>query len=333
MSATSGAVGVARESGIVSPDYATFRPKKGENSDFLSFLIGSRDFIETKVRPLLRGIGVGSDGGVRTPRVNSSDLLGIKAWIPSFDQQSRIASYLEKEIGEMEALIEEFETLKRDLENRRSIVIDSVLENTDRIPLGYFINEIRTGMNPRQNFTLSPAGAEGYYITVRELKGKRIEIDDSTVRIGADAVAMIQERTRLIPGDLLFCGTGSIGKTAIVSETPTNWGMKEGIYALTPTPGKLDTHYLFYALSSSRTKKEIALDSLGSTVASISTEKLLRVTIPYHSYEKQQELTAELDREFGRMEALAEESTKLIESLKARKTALITEVVTGRKEV
>lgn len=57
------------------------------------------------------------------------------------------------------------------------------------------------------------------------------------------------------------------------------------------------------------------------------------MTIPYHSYEKQQELTAELDREFGRMEALAEESTKLIESLKARKTALITEVVTGRKEV
>ena len=40
-----------------------------------------------------------------------------------------------------------------------------------------------------------------------------------------------------------------------------------------------------------------------------------------------------IQEELSRMDALIEESTQLIENLKARKTALITEVVTGRKEV
>ena len=65
----------------------------------------------------------------------------------------------------------------------------------------------------------------------------------------------------------------------------------------------------------------------------IAASKVLRERISFPPVEKQRQIAEKLDRETAKMDALIEESTKLIENLKARKTALITEVVTGRKEV
>ena len=73
--------------------------------------------------------------------------------------------------------------------------------------------------------------------------------------------------------------------------------------------------------------------STQTAIPSMTATDLKLQQIPIVPLEKQREIADELDREFERMDALIEESTRLIENLKARKTALITEVVTGRKEV
>ena len=70
-----------------------------------------------------------------------------------------------------------------------------------------------------------------------------------------------------------------------------------------------------------------------ATIPHFTSEKVSRFRIPVPSFEKQREIADELDRETAEMDFLIKEATELIENLKARKTALITEVVTGRKKV
>ena len=65
----------------------------------------------------------------------------------------------------------------------------------------------------------------------------------------------------------------------------------------------------------------------------LSADQVGSFSVPLLSESEAQRVVDRLDSEFENTNFLIEESTKLIENLKARKTALITEVVTGRKEV
>src|SRR5699024_211930 len=101
-------------------------------------------------------------------------------------------------------------------------------------PLGEEIERLRTGLNPRKNFVLNSTGATNYYVTVRELGVFRIESSDMTDRVYNEGLRLIQNRSRLKAGDVLFSVTGTIGRTALVSNDQTNWNIKEGEYAITP---------------------------------------------------------------------------------------------------
>ena len=81
--------------------------------------------------------------------------------------------------------------------------------------------------------------------------------------------------------------------------------------------------------------REMNLGELSTSVAQpgITATKVLFQRIHFPSLVEQEEIAQRLQKETAKMDALIEESTRLIENLKARKTALITEVVTGRKEV
>lgn len=73
--------------------------------------------------------------------------------------------------------------------------------------------------------------------------------------------------------------------------------------------------------------------STQTAIPSMTASILKAQSIPFMSLNEQREIADELDRETAEMDFLIKEATELIENLKARKTALITEVVTGRKKV
>ncbi len=66
------------------------------------------------------------------------------------------------------------------------------------------ISFLRTGLNPRNNFELNTYDASGYYVTVRELKGFDIAVDEKTDRVNDYALSCIHERSKLTIGDVLF---------------------------------------------------------------------------------------------------------------------------------
>ncbi|MCP3013051.1 restriction endonuclease subunit S [Nocardiopsis dassonvillei] len=86
MRAFQGALGVAPEDGVVSPDYAVLRATPEADPYWLAELMRTKAFVgEIILR--LRGIGGTDSGNVRTPRINTVDLLDIRADVPEVTTQ------------------------------------------------------------------------------------------------------------------------------------------------------------------------------------------------------------------------------------------------------
>lgn len=181
----------------------------------------------------------------------------------------------------------------------------------EKTTIGDVISFLRTGLNPRVHFVLNTPDADGFYITVRELKGLYFEPDNKTDRINKAAVLRINERSRLKVGDVLFSGTGTIGKTAIVNEEPTNWGIKEGVYALTPIIEKIGSKFLTYYLHSPSAIKEFNMCAYGSTVNSVPMAKMRTIPITLPSLTEQQRIVSVIEEGFAAIDAIAEAKENL----------------------
>ena len=81
-------------------------------------------------------------------------------------------------------------------------------------PLNKIVKSISTGLNPRQNFILNEEDASLYYVTVKEITTNKVIFSNSTDKITENAKQIINNRSKLSKGDILFSGIGTIGKVA-----------------------------------------------------------------------------------------------------------------------
>lgn len=182
--------------------------------------------------------------------------------------------------------------------------------------LGEVIVSLRTGLNPRQNFKLNPPEAKNYYVTVRDLYGFEVRFSDKIDHVDNAGLALIQNRSKLQVGDVLFSATGTIGRTALVVEPPINWNIKEGVYAITPVPQNINAKFLIYLFHSNSIHSKILAQADGSTVVSIGMAALRKIRIPVPPLEIQREIVKVLDT-FTKLEAKLE--AELEAELEARR--------------
>ncbi len=196
------------------------------------------------------------------------------------------------------------------------------------VKLGDAIDNLRTGLNPRTHFKLNTPDANGYYITVRELKGWKFKADEKTDRINEAAIKRINERSKLKVGDVLYSGTGTIGNTAIVNEEPTWWGIKEGVYAITPKR-ELYSNYLIYVLLA--LKDIIMSKASGTTVKSIPMRELIQIQIPLPPLSEQESIVTYLDTSFAKIDAIKANAEKELEEAKKLFAATLNEAMTPKE--
>lgn len=198
------------------------------------------------------------------------------------------------------------------------------------LTLGEVISFLRTGLNPRVHFSLNTDDADGYYITIRELKGLTFEPDSKTDRINKAAVLRINERSRLKVGDVLLSGTATIGRTAIVHEEPTNWGIKEGVYALTPKHDIITSKYLVYYLHSPKAVDTMLLYATGSTVKSVAMAKLSTLPIVVPPLAEQQRIVAALEEGFAYIDAVASAKQNLSDTAELLRSKILQVAMQGK---
>jgi len=120
MKAWQGSLGISPFIGITSPDYIVFTSRHHEFPGYLHFLLRSSAMVS-----LYRSIS----NGIRPAqwRIEPTNFLDLPVFLPPFEEQQHIASRINNECSNLDALTSESETSIHLLQERRSALISAAV--------------------------------------------------------------------------------------------------------------------------------------------------------------------------------------------------------------
>lgn len=142
------------------------------------------------------------------------------------------------------------------------------------------ISKSGTGLNPRKNFKLGQG--KNYYITIKNVKNGKIIFDNSCDKIDDEALKIIDKRSDLQAGDVLFTSIEPVGVTYLIHEKPKNWNINESVFTIRPNNKKISSEYLYMLLSSIEMKSFTANVAAGSIHKGIRHAVLKTFKLPYN---------------------------------------------------
>ncbi|WQZ32713.1 restriction endonuclease subunit S [Helicobacter pylori] len=247
------------------------------NKDFLVYFLS----LEQTQRTILKKAGTST-----IPDLNHNDFYSLTIPLPPLNEQIAIAnilSGLDRYLCALDALILKKEGVKKalsfELLSQRKR-LKGFNQAWQKVRLGDIILSLKTGLNPRKFFKLNTPNANNYYVTVRELEEYTIKFTHQTDRIDDNALSLCLKRSNLEKDDILFSGTGTIGKVSIIKENPNNWAIKEGIYSIKPNKKIVFPRFLMFCFENLNIQNDIKSKSSEGIVKSISMNDLKQITIP-----------------------------------------------------
>ena len=148
----------------------------------------------------------------------------------------------------------------------------------------------------------------------------------------APAVEAPYARSRLASGDILMTIRGSYGAVAQVPPEIDGANITQDTARIASRQG-VDRRFLFHALRSADTRRQVELVATGAGVKGVNIWSLKRIMLPVPPLQAQREIAARLDREDRRARDLVDEMVGLRRTLQEYREALITEAVTGKLDV
>ena len=329
MSAASGAVGVANENGLVSPDYAVFRVRSENEPRYLNHLLRS-DWILSQVEVSLRGIGTGDSQNVRTPRIAIRDYLSLRAPLPDLPTQRRIADYLDRETAQFDAMAQALDGLVARLEERYARVVEGGTRlDIPHLPLGYCAS-IYNGSTPsrsRTDFWRDTPGVA--WLNSSAVNQVPVTCPSRYVTNTAISECHLPEVRR---GDLLMGITGQ--------------GRTRGMVSISSIPGTISQHvasirlnerahprFMFWVLKSHYETIRMNSEGSGSTKGAVTLDEIKRISVPLPPLDEQRRIADYLDAETAKIDAMIAKAGELRALLDERRSALITATVTGQHPV
>ena len=148
-----------------------------------------------------------------------------------------------------------------------------------------YLEKITTGLNPRQNFKLGHGS--NYYVTVKNIDDGRLLLNESCDKVDDEALLLINKRSQLDKGTILFTGIGSIGRTFFVYEKPKNWNISESVFAF-KAGNNISPEFLYMLLTSDVFQSYCINNASGSAQKGIRMEYLKKYPMPVLKKEKMQ---------------------------------------------
>ena len=139
------------------------------------------------------------------------------------------------------------------------------------VSLGDITCKFGTGLNPRNNFKLGEGS--NFYVTIKNMNDNRIYLDNKCDRVTDEAIKIINKRSKLQKGDLLFSGIGTIGRVAMITEEPLNWNTSESIFNMHPE-ADYSSEFLYTLLLSSQLQSFVRIHAQGGVQQGIRMASL-----------------------------------------------------------
>lgn len=306
--------------GKVSNDYRVLKPAQQIVPDYFRWFF--------KSRPLIDGLA-GLTNEIRVgQRIHYSKFATLWLPLPDAHTQQHIANYLDRETGEMDAMIAKMDELAGQLVSRRQTSIDHAFSMIiETAPLW----SLTAGVIDCPHTTPEadedgPAEAvrtasvrDGKYIPGN---GIRVSLNTSNLRNGESPPQ---------PGDLFFTREAPAGEAAIVPRGVFCLGQRMVLIRVDPRIA--DSRFLLYALYTGAVQQELRLSAGGSTVVNLKLGTIRATQLPAASLDEQKRIADHLDEVTGNIDAMLAKVAELKSLLTERRAALIADVVVGRKDV
>lgn len=147
--------------------------------------------------------------------------------------------------------------------------------------LGEIVSNIGTGLNPRDNFVLGEG--RNYYVTIKNIQQGRVILDNRCDNISDESLEIINRRSDLNVGDILFTSIEPVGTTYLILEKPNNWNINESVFTIRPNYKLVTSEFLYMFLSGNYIKSYTKNVSAGSIHKGVrhSVLKDCKSVLPY----------------------------------------------------
>lgn len=322
-----GALGVARQPGIVSPAYGVYSPRPDApfNPAFYDYLYRSIPYVMEMTR-LSRGIWSSR------LRLYPDVFLRMAIPVPSPEEQRAIADYLDRETARIDTLIEEQQRLIEMLRERRWAVVERGVALLDwNTPFRTVATLIQTG--PFGSQLKSDEYEDGGIpvINPSHIVAGGV-VPDPRIAVSAEKAEQLA-RHKLEEGDLIAARRGDLGRCAVVGPSAAGFLCGTGSAVVRLDRARVDPSFAAIVFSSRRNRDALALASVGSTMENLNSDIIGALRFPVPPLDDQRRLTAELEQATAKIDTLIAETERFIELARERRAALITAAVTGQIDV
>jgi type I restriction enzyme S subunit len=285
--------------------------------------------------------------------LNATSLGNVVYPIPPIEEQTTIANYLDQKTSQIDDLIAKKERLIQLLEEERTAIInqavtkgldptvpmkDSGIEWLGEIPAHWEVKQVKHIANIQgrvgfKGYTVSDLVSEGegpYTIGAKHIN-KENQLDLTNPEFISWEKYYESPEIMVKKGDLLLTQRGTLGKVVYINNEIGEATINPSMVLLNKL--KVEAEYLYFFFNSFYFKSWIDFTNTATAVPMISQEQLGNFKLILPPAEERKSLLKVINSKLVGVNKLKETVTKEIELLKEYKTALISEVVTGKVDV
>ena len=334
---------LADREGVAGGDIHVYRPRKGVDPRYLAYIVGSRDFMR---------YAVAASKGVKMPRVEWMSLrqYGVN-WYDE-DTQRRVADYLDRETGEIDAMLAKLDELEQTLlKRRRAVILEATCQGSSTVggpsespsnglpdrewrmlPLKFAMESAQTGV-----WGQPTNGGSDDVPCARVADFDRLAIQVTEVPTFRRIVHAERIRCGLQRGDILVEKSGGTDKNpvgaavAYMGDAPAV--CSNFILRLRCRENHYPRFWLYVLHGSYIAGRTWNYVRQTTGIQNLDVNGFMSMRHPTPDFDEQRRIADHLDEVTGRIDAMLATIDQLKALLVERRAALITDVVTGRKKV
>lgn len=290
--------------------------------------------------------------GMGVPHLSQEELRKIQIPFPPLDEQKRIADFLDAKCADIDKIRTDVEKQIEILTDyKKSVITEAVTKGLDPkakmkdsgiewigiINSRYDVIRLKDfsymkGRIGWQGLKSDEFIDEGpFCVTGTDFKNGTIDWN-TCYHISEERYKM-DVNIHIKIGDLLVTKDGTVGKLARVNYLPDKACLNSHLLIIRPQGNMFVNDFLYYVMNSDIFSHYCKVAENGTTMASLSQEKMGRFKFPIPSIAEQKNIATYLDEQCSEIDAAILEKQKQLETLEEYKKSLIFEYVTGKKEV
>ncbi|MFC0490278.1 restriction endonuclease subunit S [Sinomonas atrocyanea] len=328
---------------VVASSLIIIRPNQDKlTSRFLDYLCQSHG-VQEQVRSFVKGAGL--------PRLSIASLRRIDGVFPPLPEQQRIADFLDRETGEIDAFIADQEELVAVLQERReAVVTHAVTEGLNAgaptknsgvawfgdIPLQWQLRKLKSIVStpitdgPHETPEAQSSGVP--FVSAEAVSSGAVDFEKIWGFISREDHARFSRKYKPQRGDIYMVKSGATTGICAIVETDLEFNIWSPLAAIRCGASALP-RFVLHSLRSHNFQDSVALHWNYGTQQNIGMKVIGNLSIPLPPLEEQAEIAAYLDRETAEIDAVIADAKEAIEVSKERRAALISAAVTGKIDV